>query len=535
MKKNWPLLVLLALGVALRLWQPAVRSLWGDEADSLFRIYSFSAHHFHYEPIGWLERLSLSLANPLKGHHLPAYYLLLSLWTGWFGVGEIALRSLSILLGILCIPMVYLLAREFYDERTARLCAFLAAVSSFAVLYSQEIRPYALMMLASTASAYFFWRLLTREQRLGACLGYCGASLVLVFSHLFGILALSAQSLYLVIAWLKERDNKRVIPLALEQATVYLLAAPVLLPIVASGAKVMAGIGEDFPFTKIPALLKVCLNFFAMGFGETLAPWHWLAVVPAGLVYLALFVLVLKKWQDKPSLCLLTLLFWPTIVGPLLVKLTLPKYLIVAFPFFLLLVGRGLSEIRSVPVRLALLTVIVLAQLVSLGNYFRVEEYHNANQMEPWRQVSGTLAARFRPNDVILVNSYDVSFRLMQYYLNIRTGGNYPVLLVKYPGSGKFVIEDDGNTPVYITSTELLGRNYVRIWLVNHLRDDRKTPAGAVDELKRALGRRYRLASQEKYLPYEKTLIAKLPFFKPKPGESRIIVELYDKIGPGTR
>ncbi|MFH1541825.1 MAG: glycosyltransferase family 39 protein [bacterium] len=527
--KKLCIFLILIIAAIIRLYYPAFRSLWGDEVDSLFRIYNFSQHNFHYEPIGLLERLHIALTSPLKGHHLPSYYLLLSLWTALFGVGEVAARSLSVIFGLLCIPMTYLLAKEFYDERVAMFSSFLMAISGFAVFYSQEIRPYSLMMFVAAASIYYFRRMVQEDKRFAPRLGYIAASFVLVFSHLFGVLALSAQSLYLIILWFNGRRQPGILMAALSQAIVYLLALPVLLPMFFSGIKMAAGLGQDFPFTQIPGILKLCLNLFALGFGESLAPWHWSVVIPAGLVYLGLFVLLLTKNRDNKTLTLLVFLFWPIVTASFLIKVTLPKYLIVILPVFIVLLGRAIAAISSARIRMTVLVIIVIAQLVSLGNYFRIEEYHNANQMEPWRQVSTSIADQFQAGDIIAVNSYDVSFRLLQYYLNILPNGNYPIFLIRYPASEDFSSEE-GNLPIIITAAELSKHRSKRVWLVSHLRDDRKNPLGAIPSLKRGLLTEYQLAVQKKYLPYEKTLIAKLPFFQSREGEYRIVVERYDKI-----
>ncbi len=529
---NWNFIVfilILLLASGIRFYNPIFRSLWGDEVDSLFRIYNFSLHNFHYEPISIFDRLQLALFNPLKGHHLPAYYLLLGVWTALFGFGEIAVRSLSVILGILCVPITYWLARELYDDQTARLSAFLMAISSFAVFYSQEIRPYALMLFMSTASSLFFWRIFFGKAGLANWIGYFVSSFILILSHIFGGLAISAQSLYLLFVWFQKQRRQKIIQLAGAQVLLYILVLLILLPIFISGIKTMSGMGQDFPFTQIPGILKLCLNFFVLGFGESLAPWNWLIVIPAGLVYLYLFGRMLVKWRDPKILFLLTLLLWPNVFSVFLIKLTLPKYLIIVLPVFLVLIGRAIIEIRSIYVKAIILLVLIFTQLFSINNYYQIKEYHNANQMEPWRQVSGNITDQFKPGDVILVNSYDVSFRLLQYYLNVLKKGQYPIFLVNYPGSPEFISED-GGMPIFISSLKLANSKYDRIFLIIHLRDDRKTPLGAIASLKQSLLKTYKLKLQNKYIPYEETLISKLPFFKPKNGENRIVIEIYDRI-----
>ena len=133
---RYPLALILLLGLGLRLWRIDA-ALWYDEA--------FSA---------WLARLPLtSLVEAALGDvHPPLYYLILAGVT-WPGHSEAALRLPSLLAGLGLIWLVYRLALALGQSRnTALVAALLCAISPFQVYYSQEARPYALVMLAYTAA-----------------------------------------------------------------------------------------------------------------------------------------------------------------------------------------------------------------------------------------------------------------------------------------------------------------------------------------------------------------------------------------------
>ncbi len=64
--------------------------------------------------------------------------------------GELIFHLPAVLFGALCIPAAYRLARVVAGRSTARIAAVLTALSPIALNYSQEARPYSLLMFLST-------------------------------------------------------------------------------------------------------------------------------------------------------------------------------------------------------------------------------------------------------------------------------------------------------------------------------------------------------------------------------------------------
>src|SRR5215216_3024628 len=146
-----PLALIVIAAAALRFATLDVQSFWYDESVSVSLIREgFS---------GMLDRIPGSESTP------PLYSVLAWLWTRPFGTGEVGLRSLSALLGTLCVPAFWLAARELVSRRAALLVAALAAFSPILVWYSQEARAYALLLLLGALSLLFFARALTGGER----------------------------------------------------------------------------------------------------------------------------------------------------------------------------------------------------------------------------------------------------------------------------------------------------------------------------------------------------------------------------------
>lgn len=133
---HWPVwavpLLLLLLALAVRAWQLTFHSLWLDEAFSLF---------WANKPAAEIVRVGLALT---EDKHPPLYYLLLHGWTGLFGTGDVAVRSLGVLLGAIAVLPAYGIAHRLSDgsPRAALLAGLLVALNPFLVWYSQEARMF---------------------------------------------------------------------------------------------------------------------------------------------------------------------------------------------------------------------------------------------------------------------------------------------------------------------------------------------------------------------------------------------------------
>ena len=83
------------------------------------------------------------------GGSAPLYYVLLHFWINGFGDGEHSVRALSLLFGLLAIPVAGWLGWVMAGERGALYTAILFTFSSYLTQFSQQAQPYALMALLS--------------------------------------------------------------------------------------------------------------------------------------------------------------------------------------------------------------------------------------------------------------------------------------------------------------------------------------------------------------------------------------------------
>ena len=97
----------------------------------------------------------------------PLYYLGVFISGECFGFTEASFRIVSIIPGVLSIPLFFLITFELSGSRLlSLLSALLSAVDSYLVYFSQEVRPYALIIFFSLLGIYLFIRYLKYENRL---------------------------------------------------------------------------------------------------------------------------------------------------------------------------------------------------------------------------------------------------------------------------------------------------------------------------------------------------------------------------------
>jgi len=116
----------------------------------------------------WLdEALTVNIARvPLSDLHgalkqdgaPPLYYLLLHFWTGAFGAGNVAARSLSGLFMVGAVVATWFAARRFIGPKGAWIAAVVMVANPYTIRYATEARMYSLEMLLVASGLVAFQR-----------------------------------------------------------------------------------------------------------------------------------------------------------------------------------------------------------------------------------------------------------------------------------------------------------------------------------------------------------------------------------------
>lgn len=249
----------------------------------ILRFYGLSSQSYWSDEIVTLHITGGVLNLEEWGTRPPLYLLLFHFWTRFFGESEVAVRTLSIIFGVSSILFVYLVGKSLFGPKIGLISAFFMSVSRFQIYYSQELRYYSLYELLTLVSFYFYIRLLRSKSYIDGAF-YVLSSVLLYYSHDFGILVIAVQNLYILI---RIRALKSIIPKwILSQFLIFLAIAYRLINIFT--IKAVGDKGPDWiPPTDMWAPLRTFFEF--MGLKHAVS-YHLYFLILMTLIFVAIVV-----------------------------------------------------------------------------------------------------------------------------------------------------------------------------------------------------------------------------------------------------
>jgi hypothetical protein len=133
---------LIAVAALLRFFRLGHQGFWFDEGNT--------AQEVHFTVGQMLTLLKHYESTP------PLYYGIAWVWARIFGAGEVGLRSLSALLGVLAVPVAYAAATKLVSRRAGLIAAALVTFNPYLIWYSQEARAYSLVVFLTGAGLVAF-------------------------------------------------------------------------------------------------------------------------------------------------------------------------------------------------------------------------------------------------------------------------------------------------------------------------------------------------------------------------------------------
>ncbi len=369
---------IVALGAALRLVALGAKSFWLDEIASVVIARMPGNSFWHWL---WTEEGNMAL-----------YYVMLRPWLE-IHLGEATVRLLSVLPGVASLPVMYLLGKRLFGRNVGMLAALFLALSTCAVVYSQEARGYSWLLLGTIVSTYFFARLVARPTYAMAC-GYALAAGVTFYFHYFGLLVPLAHAVSLVALPKGRRPWKQLL---VAGAIMMVFALPVLWMIHTQPVRHLDWVSK-------PSLLEIYHLgvFLAAESGKGVGP----ALLAVELLLLAVFFRTMRGVRRSreagrefwPYALVASGLLTPVIVS-LLVSVVQPvffhRFLIICLPAWLLACAVGACALRERPVRLWAIVGVCALSLVSTSmSYSRMRE--------DWRGAVNYLIDNARAQDVVL-------------------------------------------------------------------------------------------------------------------------------------
>ena len=461
------LLVILLLGLFLRIYNLTEESLWFDEGFAI-RLASLGVVQI------WEDEL-----------HPPLYFILLHVWTNFWGISEFSTRFLSLIFGFLAIFMIYKVGKLIYSKEVGLLSSLLLALSEFHIYYSQEVRMYSLMTLLTLFSFYCFIKLLKVRNRM-YLIGYILSSSLLIYTHIFGVFIIIAQNIYIVPTFVLSKkvyklNFKRWILL---QTIIIILYTPYIVVLLSQISPKGLGIAE-------PSIYSIIQTFFTYSGGG----WTVRGII-IGLLFLllALFALVtIEKvkgsidWKDffksienyrwniglSDVNTIYLLLLW--LLTPVLLPFIFSKFYSIykiratigASLAFYLLTAKGINNIkfnsvkriRNIDFDYKCLKLVIIGIIITIS-LFNVYSIYVRVDKEQWRDAVYYIEKNAETGDLLLFSSGSMQENIFDYY-------SKRIDLVKR-GFHSTVNEEN------IKDLEPTVQGYNRVWVImSHNRDSK--------------------------------------------------------------
>ena len=411
-ERNKLILILLicCVGFFLRFYDLGGESYWFDEIMSL----NFSQK----------DLVSILNLPSYEAHIPPLYYILLHFWISLVGTSEFAVRSLSAIFGSLSIFALYKLGKTLFNVKIAIYSSFILAVSIFHIYFSQEARMYSLLTLTTLLSIFFFLKSLN-ENRLRFWASYIIVSILMLYTHSYGIFILIFQFFYLLFYYRNKigyvKNCFSAFFLIILGFFPWLIKLFEITPYILEGNSAIAWIPKPDIILILGTILIFC-NSSVVGllvFGYSIKNVFQVDNLKKRFNRSSFFE-SLKRIKtyffDSSKFSVNFCFIWMgiPIILSLLISLIFqpiytPKYLILISPAFYLLVSKGLTK-TNLKIRYILLLILLIDSAMISYSY-----YTHPNK-EQWREAAIYIQEREDAGDLIIINAPWLELNFKHYY-----------------------------------------------------------------------------------------------------------------------
>jgi mannosyltransferase len=397
------------LGAILRFYRLGHQGFWFDEGNTALLV--------HFSPGKMLGLIPQTESTP------PLYYSVAWVWARIFGYGEVGLRSLSAVSGVLLVPVAYGAGTRLVSRRAGLIACALAACSPLLIWYSQEARSYELLALLTGVSVLAFARVRMRPTPAGLT-AWVIASAAALATHYYAALVVVPEALWLL--WMYRRVRSVQIAFG-----VVALCGLGLIPLAVSQQS--SGRADWIARAPFGRRLGQVVPQFVAGFdGPAHGFLRWLAIA---IVLLSLLLLATRSSGEPRRGALLA---GGIALAGLLISLALvvvgfddllTRNLLAIWAPAALLVAGGLAVPRPRFVGLALTVVLCVIGVVTAIGVALDRDY----QRPDWRVVAGALGGRAPAGGRAI---------LVQHYRDLLPLSLYERGLAFWPGRRAIVVRE---------------------------------------------------------------------------------------------
>jgi mannosyltransferase len=386
------------LGAGLRAFRLAHQSLWADEVGT------------YLSSVGTASFVMTQ--TEINSNVPPLYYLLVNAVLP-LGAGEAVLRAPSVIAGVLTIVLVFLVVRHWAGTEIGLSASLLMAISPFHIWYSQEARPYALLLLLAVLSLWCMQKVVERPRNPGWKVGLVIATAAAFYTHTVALGLFALLGLFVLVR-VDRREWSRWIPVGLTVA-VLIIPAVVRLMMFPPSNPSMADYLID------PAHLVYGVWALVTGYSlgpsvrelQGLHPWREVLryapiIVPVLLLTAGLLVRGLLHLKSaRPSalyplgLWLVVPFFFAAVAATFTDHTFNVRYVVIALPALLALLAAGLASFARGPLRIGAWSGVLLVMGLSLTGHYFNPKYHR----EDTRAAAAVLDAYALSDDLVVVSA----------------------------------------------------------------------------------------------------------------------------------
>jgi mannosyltransferase len=330
----------------------------------------------------------------------PLYYALLHVWSAVLGSGNLAVRSLSGVCMVGTAVALWFCGRRIAGTAGAWIAVILVASNPYAIRYATEARMYALEMLLVAWGILAFRRALEKPT-VGRLVPFGAIVALLMYTQYWALyLLLVVGVLLVVLAW---RGGDYRTP-ARRMLLTMAIAALAFIPWVPTFLYQRAHTGTPWGTAQLPGVpIGYTFRDFSGGdFGE-----GWLLLFPMiAMMLLGVFGRATDDRRIEVDVRTQPGARWEAIVGgsTLVVGATLAylagsafesRYSAVMFPFFVLVVARGVTTLADPRIRGGVLAVIVVLGFAGAHRNITTDRTEAG-------QVAAVLRANARPGELVV-------------------------------------------------------------------------------------------------------------------------------------
>ena len=139
----------------------------------------------------------------------PLFYVLLHGWLGIFGGSELSTHTMSLLISLSVIPLVWWSVRQFFGRSAALWASALAATNPFLGWYATETRMYPLVCALSIVALTFTMRAV-RDHRARDGFWAVVAFVATAYTHNWALYLIGATGLVLAVRAVRNKDHREL-------------------------------------------------------------------------------------------------------------------------------------------------------------------------------------------------------------------------------------------------------------------------------------------------------------------------------------